>query len=267
MKKIVNNTVALLVVVLTLGACEKNAILEMTEPVTSGAHMKFFFHVDGAPRSNFYLDNKKVTGVSSNNDGDVLGNLYRSVYPSNAYAMVPSGNFSLAAYGIENSESTEMLASADVALQENKHYSAYLAGTTDNYEVAIIEDNLPPADHTTIHWRFVNTMANMPDAVDVYAVKKAVAPTEENPEGEDEQIISLGTNIGFKEHGNYVMLETGRYTYKVYISGTDYDPSTTTPYLQHSVTLASLGRVYSTQIRGEYSESPASNQIDFWRER
>jgi hypothetical protein len=263
MKNIFNKTIALLVVILTLGACEKNAILEMTEPVASGAKMKFFFHVDGAPRTNFFLDSKKVTGVLTNNDGDVLGNLYRSVYPSNAYAIVPAGSFSLSAVGLEQGE----LASVNLTLEEDKHYSAYLAGTTDNYEVFVIEDNLPLADHTTIHWRFVNTMANMPAAVDVYAVRAEIPPSEENPEGEDEEIISLGTNIGFKEHGDYVKLKTGLHTYKVFLSGTDYDPSTTTPYIQHKVTLGSLGRVYSTQIRGEYSESPASNQIDFWRER
>jgi hypothetical protein len=250
-----------------LGACEKNAIPEVTEPVQDGAFVKFFFHVEGAPRANFFLDSKKVTGVAPTTSGVVLGNLYGSVYPSNAYAVVPAGNFTLSVVDtVAGGGTADELASVPVNLTANKHYSAYLVGTTENYEAFITEDNLPPADYTKIWWRFMNTMANMPFAVDAYAVRAAVAETETKP-AEPMEIVELGKGLDFKQHGSYVELKPGSYTFKVYPAGSEYDPATTKAYLQHAVVLGSLGRVYTTQIRGAYAETPKTNQIDFWRER
>jgi len=269
MRKLFNTTLAILAAGLMLGACEKNTFPEVAEHFStdSGANVKFFFHVDGAPRSNFYLDNMKVTGVSPTAEGLVLGNTYGSVYPSNAYAVVPSGDFTLSAIDTASANGTaEVLTTTEVSLEKGKNYSAYLVGTTDNYEAFVIEDKLPPADNVSIYWRFVNTMANMPFEVDVYAIRAAEPATETTPERPAE-VISLGSDIGFKEHGEYVRLDPGSYTYKVFAANTEYDPLTSTPYLQNKVTLASLGRVYTTQIRGNYAAKPKSSQIDYWRDR
>lgn len=266
--KIFKRALVFLAAGLMLGACEKNAIPEVTEPMPeNGTFMKFFFHVEGAPRANFYLDSKKVTAVAPTTTNVVLGNLYGSVYPSNAYAMVPAGNFTLAAIDTVAGKGTaDMLASTQVSLAANKHYSAYLVGTPDAYEVFMAEDNLPPADYTKIWWRFMNTMANMPFAVDAYAVRAAVAATDTKP-AEPMEILDLGKGLAFKQNGPYIELKPGSYTFKVYPSGSEYDPATTKPYIQHALVVATLGRVYTTQIRGAYAETPKTNQIDYWRER
>ncbi|MBD1396643.1 DUF4397 domain-containing protein [Pontibacter sp. JH31] len=267
MKKIFKRALVFLAAGFMLGACEKNAIPEVTEPVAEGAFVKFFFHVDGAPRTNFFLDSKKVTGVAPTTSGIVLGNLYGSAYPSNAYALLPAGNYKMSAVDTVAGKGTaETLASTSVSLASNKHYSAYLVGTTTSYEVFLAEDKLPPADYTKIWWRFMNTMANMPFAVDVYAVRAAIAATETKP-AEPMEIIELGKNLGFKQHGSYVELKPGSYTFKVYPTGTAYDPATTKPYIQNAIVLGTLGRVYTTQIRGAYAETPKTSQIDYWRDR
>lgn len=250
-----------------LGACEKNEIAEIADPATDGAYVKFFFHVEGAPRTNFYLGDNKVTGVAPNGDGVVLGNLYGSVYPSNAYSILPAGSFTLSAIDtMKNGGTAEVLASTQVNLAKNKNYSVYLAGTTSSYETFLIEDKLPPADNSTIWWRFVNTMADMPFEVDAYAVRAAVPATETTP-AEPVEVVELGKNIGFKENGEYMLLKPGSYTFKVFQSGTTYNPETSTPYLKSTVVLASLGRVYTTQIRGTYAEKPKTSNIDYWRDR
>lgn len=269
MRKLLNRTLAILAAGLMLGACEKNTFPEVAEHFSteSGANVKFFFHVEGAPRSNFYLDNLKVTGVAPTTDGVVLGNAYGSAYPGNAYAVVPAGSFTLSAIDTVSATGTaEVLTTTEVTLEQGKNYSAYLAGTTDNYEAFVIEDELPPADNVSIYWRFVNTMANMPFEVDAYAIRGAEPATETTPERPAE-VILLGTDLGFKEYGDYVRLDPGSYTYKVFPANTEYDPLTTQPYIQNTVTLASLGRVYTTQIRGTYSETPKASQIDYWRDR
>lgn len=269
MKKIFNRAFVFLAAGLMLGACEENTIPEITVPVSEeGANVKFFFHVEGAPRTNFYLDNQKVTGVAPTAEGVVLGNAYGSVYPSNAYALVPAGSFTMSAIDTvsANGGTADVLATSQVTLEKGKNYSAYLVGTTDSYDTFVAEDNLPPADNIKIWWRFVNTMADLPFEVDAYAVRAAVPATDESP-AEGVEVVELGKNIDFKELGDYKELKPGSYAFKVYESGTEYDPATTSPFIQHSVVLSSLGRVYTTQIRGNYVGAAKSSQINFWRER
>lgn len=269
MKDILNKALIFLTAGLLLGACETITIPELTEPVREGAFVKFFFHAEGAPRADFYMDSEKVTAVASSKDDDVLGHLYGSVYPSNAYALLPAGNFTLSAIdtaSITGSGSADVLATTDVSLQTDKYYSAYLVGTTEDYEVILAEDNLPADDPVKVYWRFMNTMVEMPSAVDVYAVRAAVPETDDAP-AEEEEIITLGTNIGFMEHGDYKELRPGSYTYKVFLADTDYDPSTSTPYIKHAVNVVTLGRTYTTHIRGTYTEKPTTSNIGFWRDR
>lgn len=267
MRKIFNRALVFLAAGLMLGACEKNAIPEVTEPVPAGANVKFFFHVEDAPRANFYLDSKKVTAVAPTATDVVLGNAYGTVYPSNAYAVVPAGSFNMSAVDTVAGKGTaDVLATAPVSLSANKFYSAYLVGTKGNYETFYVEDALPAPNYDKIWWRFMNTMANMPFAVDAYAVRAAIPATATKP-AEPEEIIELGKNLGFKQHGQYVQLKPGSYTFKVYPAGTEYNPSTTKPYIQNTVALASLGRVYTTQIRGTYTATPKTTHIDYWRER
>lgn len=267
MRKIFSKTLAIVAAGLMLGACEKNEIAELADPVRDGANVKFFFHVEGAPRANFYLNDEKVTGAVPTTDNVVLGNLYASVYPSNAYAVLPAGSFTLSAIDTVKAGGTaDVLSTLQVNLQDNKNYSVYLAGTTTNYQTFMIEDQLPPADNTSIWWRFVNSMAEMPFNVDVFAVRAAVPATETTP-AEPIEVVPLGTNVAFKEHGNYTLLKPGSYTFKVYPAGSQYDPLVTTPYLSSSVVLATLGRVYTTQIRGTYAAKPKTSNIDYWRDR
>jgi len=256
-------TIAFISLIAITFSCEKNAIPEVTEPLDDSAtFMKFFFHVEEAPDANFYLGNEKITAENSSNSDEEQGSDYGSVSPSNAYSIVPAGQQEIRAVDIESNE----LASVNLSLNEETNYSTYLVGTTSNYEIAVIEDNLPENDNVKIYWRFVNTMANMPFNVDAYAVKDAVEESEDEP-AQTTQIISLGSNVGFKEAGEYMELDPGSYSFKVFATGTDYDVETTEPYLEHSLTLASLGRIYSTQIRGTYSEESDSGNIDYWRDR
>jgi len=263
MIKTFNKLLLFFTVSLFFTSCDENAIPELTEPVSNNAtYLKFFFHVEDAPSLNIYFDDQKVSAVSSSNTDEEKGNTYGSVFPSNAYALIPSGNFSVNAKDLDGN----IVASTNASFADDKNYSAYLVGTTDSYEIFVMEDNLPPLDRVKIYWRFVNTMANMPFAVDVFAIKDAIVATEDSP-AQDTQIISLGSGLGFKQAGDYKELEPGNYTFKVFEAGTEYDVETSEPYIQNTVNVGSKGRVYSTQIRGTYSENPSSKNIDYWRER
>lgn len=263
MKKTFNKLLILFAVGLLFTACEENAIPVITEPVVEDAtFVKFFFHVENAPDVNIYFDDLKVSAVGSSSEDEEQGKSYGSVYPSNAYALIPSGEFSVNARDLEGN----IIASTNATFAANKNYSAYLVGTIESYEIFVMEDQLPALDNVKIYWRFVNTMANMPFSVDVYAIKKEVPATDDSP-AQAVQIISLGNGLSFKQGGDYTELEPGNYNFKVFESGTEYDVETSTPYIENTVNVASKGRVYSTQIRGTYAESPSSKNIDYWRER
>lgn len=263
MRKTLNKLIVIVAAGIFFGACEENAIPELTEPVTGDESLaKFFFHVEDAPSANFYLGNEKVTAVTSTSEEGVKGLDFGGVYPSNAYAVVPTGTFDLNVKDLEGNE----LAFTEEAFEAGQRHSAFLVGTVESYEIFVLEDNLPQDDPVKIYWRFVNTMVEMPFEVDVFAVKDAVPETEEAP-AQEAVAIPLGSSLGFKEAGDYQELAPGRYTFKVFETGSEYDPLISEPYIEHSVNLVSRGRTYTTQIRGTYSEEPESSLIDFWRER
>ena len=263
MKKTLNIFTALFITVIFFSACDKNAIPELTQDVAAdGAFVKFFLQVENAPSINFYLGDQKVSAVNSSTTDDVQGSDYGTVYPSNAYAIIPAGNFDVNAKNLEGN----VIATTEASFSAAENYTAYLVGTTENYEVFVMKDQLPPDDRIKIYWRFVNTMANMPFKVDFYAIRDAQPATGGSP-AQSVEVVSLGNSIGFKEAGEYKELQPGNYTFKVFESGSDYDPETSEAYLENSVNLGSKGRTYSTQIRGEYSENPVAKNIDFWRER
>jgi len=262
MKNIFNKLLLVLATGVFFISCDENAIPELTVPVDEETTFaKFFFHAEDAPEANFYFNDEKITGVN-NDEEKVEGLDFGGVYPSNAYALVPSGTFKVRAIDTSFNE----LAVTQATIEQGLNYSVFLVGTSENYDVAIMEDNLPEDDPQNIYWRFVNTMANLPFEVDVYAVRAAVPATDDAP-AEEAQVIELGNNIGFTEGGEYQLLEPGRYDFKVFESDSEYDPVQSTPFIQHSVTVATRGRTYTTQIRGTYSEEPTSANIDFWRER
>lgn len=264
MKKIINKLILVLAVGTFFTACEENAIPELTVPLNTDqvAQAKFFFHADDAPSVNVFMNGDKVSSVASSTAGAEQGSAYGSVFPSNAYAVVPTGTVEISVRDLEGND----LASSQATISSGNSYSVYLVGNEGSYEVFAMEDNLPAANNDKIFWRFVNTMAEIPFEVNAYAVRAAVPETDNSP-AEPARVISLGSNIGFKEGGEYVQLDPGSYAFKIFDATSDYDPLTSTPFIQHSLALATLGRVYTTQIRGTYSEPIGTGKIDYWRDR
>lgn len=263
MRKTLNKLVMLFAMVLILVACEENAIPEVTELVAEDAtFVKFFLNAEDAPEVNFYFDELKVSSVVSSTSDEVQGNKYGTVFPSNAYALIDASTFNIYAKDLEGN----VLATQNFNFEADTNYSAYLLGTPDSYEIFVMIDELPVADYDRIYWRFVNTMTDIPFAVDAYAVKAAVPPTDDSP-FQPVVVVPLGNSLAFKQAGDYEELQPGKYTFKAFESGTEYDVETSTPYIQNTVTLSSKGRVYSTQIRGNYKPVPTSKNIDYWRER
>ena len=268
MNKIYYKTFAILLLAVFLGACENNAIDEHTTPFTSGALIKFFTQAEGAPRVNFYLNDQRITASTPTTTNIPLGLAYGAAFPANGYVSVPTGDLTLAVMDTVTSETkgkADLLTSTSAKLEDKVNYSAYLVGTAGNYETFVVKDNLPPDNFNQIYFRFVNTMVNLPFNVDVVAFRPAVAATATSP-AVPELRIPLATNVAYKQYGDYVELPAGSYRFILYQAGTtkvyaNY-PSATT-----SLSLTSLGRVYSFFLRGTYAATPKTTNLDYWRER
>src|SRR5690606_28001296 len=106
MKKIINKLIFVLAIGTFLTACEENAIPELTVPLNADqvAQAKFFFHADDAPSVNVFINGEKVSSVASTTAGAEQGSAYRSVFPSNAYAVVPTGNADISVRDLEGNE-------------------------------------------------------------------------------------------------------------------------------------------------------------------
>src|SRR2546423_14985140 len=84
-------TFAALLCAVVLGACDKNAPVEISTPFTSGAQVRFFNFGPSAPSVNFYANDAKVTAVLSgtgveSTTGTTVGNpaaggMYTAVTP------------------------------------------------------------------------------------------------------------------------------------------------------------------------------------------
>ncbi|RNI32339.1 DUF4397 domain-containing protein [Rufibacter immobilis] len=291
MRYILTRTFALLAAVIMLGACEKNELPEITEAynVSTKAKVKFFFHSQGAPAAAFYVNDVKVTAIAPVATGATAGQLrgqgFGTVFPNNNYAEVDAGSFKMRVIDVEASKTAGQLVeltAKEITLEPATFYSAYFVGvpatatSPATYEIHLARDNQPVSDFSKVWWRFVNTMAEAPFKVDAYAVKAKVPATATAPEV-PAVIVPLGMNLDYKQQGDYVQLPVvGTWVFKVYPSGTTYDPETSAPYISHSlaVTNSHFGRVYTTQIRGKY-EAPVppsitpvtTGKIDYWRER
>ncbi|MGH7620038.1 MAG: hypothetical protein ACREPM_22720, partial [Gemmatimonadaceae bacterium] len=64
MNKYTYRSLALLLSVAAIAACDKNGVQNITAPAT-GAAVKFFNFGVGAPGVNFYANTPKVTAISS----------------------------------------------------------------------------------------------------------------------------------------------------------------------------------------------------------
>lgn len=264
MKKTIYKLLLIFTLIFVINACDENAIPIVTEPLPENASVgKFFFYSPHAPATNIYFNNTKISAIASSSDDKEKGRKYKSVYPSNAYAILPTGNFTVKVKDLDGID----IVSKDLTFDAKKRYSIFFLGDSLSPEIFQLEDVHPPVDVNQIYWRFVNTLTDIPFSLDAYAIRAEVAATDTTPY-EPVQVISLGNAIGYKQATGYTVLEPGRYTIKTFENGTMYDPETSTAFLSHSVNLVSENRVYSTQILGVYSDSdPDSADIDYWRER
>lgn len=197
-------------------SCEKNAVQEISVPV-SGAQLKYFNFALNSPVVNFYAGNTKVTAASSTTGAEsgTTGVAFATVYPStNAYSILAPGTYDFMAQrpSTAASDPNLVIATLNKQVADGKNYSIYLSGlyntTTKKTDVFVVDDVLPAIDTSGAYVRFVHASynANPFDLV----LKNTTSLVE----------TIVATNVAYKSASNFAKVPQGVYDLILRYTGT-----------------------------------------------
>ncbi|HEY0671194.1 MAG TPA: DUF4397 domain-containing protein [Longimicrobiales bacterium] len=252
--KTTGSVLMLLMAVMAISACEKNAVLEIADPPSGGTSVKFFNFSVGSPAVNFYVNDDKVTAVSAvgcfllddtNRDeclssgreattGVAYGSAGNGV--SGWYSDVAPGQVTISGRIAAATDKNLPISNYAATIEAGKFYSYYLSGiynaTTKQSESFIVEDVLPPADFSVAYVRFVNASATT-QPMTLYATDRATQVQ-----------TAVGGLVAYQSAGGFVALPEATYDL-----ATRTDGSTTNVFTRTAVTFTA-GRVYTIAARG-----------------
>ena len=224
------------------GGCEENAVQEddIFEPVAGEARVKFFHFGVNGPAVNFFVDDKKVTAISSTTGVEsTLGTNFTGAAPAAGaqYTAHQPGQHSLSGRISAATDKNLPIATLSTTLEADKTYSYYLSGfyntTTKTVDSFVIEDVLPALDYTKACVRFVNAISNA-QPMALY-IKDTVTGVE----------TKIGSEVAYKSGSSFVCFPEGSFDLFVRVAGSSANAITRT-----AVSFAD-GRVYTIGARGD----------------
>ncbi len=234
--------IAVLFGVAVLSACDDDAVQDIAGP-TPGASIRFFHFGVGAPAAgvNFFVDNAKMTGVSSTTGQELAtGTTYGGVGLGGFYSGIAPGQHQIAARipSTATADPNLAISTLSTTLENGKLYSYYVSGTynatTKTADSFIVEDPVPTAiDFQAATVRFVNAIANS-SPMTLYA--KATTA--------DSTVYTIGGDVAYKGAGTFTKIPGGSYNLYTRTAG-----STTNVIIRNGVAFTP-GRVYTIGARG-----------------
>jgi hypothetical protein len=244
----------LLVAAAALSACERNAVQQIAGPPEGGAAVRFFNFSAGSPAVNFYMNDAKVTGISTTQcfpitDANRQQCTTAGIEATTGVTYGNAGNGTLAWYSDvkpgQNNLQARVAVTADNGLTianlpanivQGRYYSYYLSGiynaATKTAESFIIEDVLPPIDVSTAYVRFVNASGN-PLPLTLILTNRTT-----------QEVITLATGIEYKAGSAFIAVPNGSYDLAA------RNPGATTNVILRTAVGFSNGRVYTITARG-----------------
>jgi hypothetical protein len=249
------NSLAVVLGLATLGACEKGTPRDITAPV-SGAEIKFFnFAVAAAPATtpvvNFYANNTKVSAIlTSSGTESTLGTGTGAVGNGGFYSVLAPGAYTVTGRVAAAADNGVSIASLPVTLVDGKFYSFYMSGnyntTSKTTEAFVVEDLVPALPSPTLAYvRFVNASANA--APMTLLAKSTVSGTE----------LAIGAAVAYKAAGDFATIPEGVYDLSTRLGGSGANAVTRT-----NVSFLA-GRVYTISAFGDatVTSATAANRI------
>lgn len=220
-----------------LTACDKNAVQDITAPVT-GARVKFFNFGVNAPGVHFYADATKMTAISSATGAEsTIGTIYGGVGAGGFYTATTPGQRALIGKIAAETDKDLAISTVTTTLGDEKYYSYYMSGfyntTSKTVEAFVVEDVLPAPDVSVAYVRFVNAISNSSPMV-LYA-KHQTSGVE----------TAIGATIAYKGGGAFVAVPNGVYDLNTRLAG-----SSTNIVGRTGVSFVA-GRIYTIGARGD----------------
>jgi hypothetical protein len=244
----------LLVATAALSACDKNAVQMIAGPQEGGANVKFFNFAVGSPVVNFYINDKKVTAVTTTacaiiTDENRQQCTTTGLEPTTGVAYGSSGNGSNSWYSDVSPGQLNLQAKISAAadkdltianltatIAEGRSYSYYLSGiyntTTKTAEAFVLEDVVPALDFSTAYVRFVNASA-IPGPLTLILTDRTTG-----------EVITVAAGVAYQAGSAFVKVPNGAYDLAARNAG-----ATTNAISRTSVSFFN-GRVYTITARG-----------------
>jgi hypothetical protein len=224
----------------SLAACEKNAVQDISGPIPS-ARVRFFNFGLNAPSVNFYAGPAKLTATNSTTGAEAttgVGFGSVGVGTFGNYSAIAPNSYDLFGRIAATVDKDLAVITLNTLLIDGRFYSLYMSGpyntTTKQSDGFVVEDNFPATINygvTTV--RFVNTIFNSTPMQLV-----AVNPTTQ-------ETILIGGPVGYKAGGAFVTFPGG--VYDVFARA----PGGTTNLISRTAVSFNAGRVYTISSRGD----------------
>lgn len=248
---------------LVIAACgEKNAAQNIAAP-TAGSAVKFFNFGVNDPAVNFYVNDQKISAVSSATcssavDGKTTDTTCLNAgnettkgtgYGANAstvgvYYSVTPGSYTLSGR-IPATTNGGAISNTPATFENGKFYSYYLSGiydtTSKTVEGFVVEDPLPAPGDTLTYVRFVNSISNS-QPMTLYAKNSAGTET------------AIGGDVAYKAAGAFVAIPTGTYDLNTRLSGSSTNVVTRTGVAFNAK------RVYTVTAYGDINATTGTNK-------
>ncbi|WP_299290075.1 DUF4397 domain-containing protein [uncultured Mucilaginibacter sp.] len=252
--------------VLTVAGCKKSVITQFGD-TASGVSIKFLHAAPGTPAVDGYINNVKITPVSSVSvtDNTVVTSIvtgvsynyfgatatYLGLFPNSNYATVPSGSTAIKVVASTTAPvliSTQtnapgmLIGTVTQTTVNGSAYSVFALGlsgsATSPLGIKVVEDKFPAADASKAYVRFAYMIPNG-KPVDVSATSASTATA-----------TTLTSNIAYSNVSDFVAVNVNpagltNYTFQMYLTGTTTKLGT----VSAAVSLAP-GRYYTIIGRG-----------------
>ena len=241
---------AALVGAAALVACEKNAVQDITRPISGGAFIRFQNYGVNVPGVNFYANDQKVTALSAATCTpptdpkciaagieSTTGVAYGVSASGGNYSMLSPGQYTLTGRIAATTDNGLAVSTMSTTLADGKFYSYILSGiynaATKKSDAFIIEDVLPTSfDYSKASIRIVNASVNAPNI----GVSSKLQGTSNN--------VLVGQQVQYKSASPFVTVEPGLTDLTVVLDGFP------TPFVFTGFNLFG-GHLFTLTLRGD----------------
>lgn len=245
----------LLAAVATAAACEKNAVQILDDPdAGNGANVKFFNFAVGSPQVNFYVNDQKVTAISTtacfilddtNRDACLsagreatTGVAYGSAGngPNAYYSDVAAGQVTITGRIAATTDKNLVIANAPATVEAGKFYSYYMSGiyntTAKTSDAFIVEDVMPPESFEVAYVRFVNASSTT-QPMTLFVTHRVTT-----------EVTPIGGPVAYRSASGFVAVTPASYDLATRTAN-----SATNVFTRAQITFAP-GRAYTITARG-----------------